>query len=716
MQKNITKIIILTLFSAIFILPFISRANLAPAGCDQGSLYSTETGQSCTDTGSGGGGGGTGNTTSSGPNGYTFCVNENQVCNFTGIKDVAYGVYGKFYYRTNITDSINCNNNTFRDPYANVAKACYIKDSASSSANANTTKSSLFVYTGEALNVTQNTATLNGTGGDLVSKPTLPITAYFRYTKANKNNPPIFCNDVYGSNMISTGDKFLGPTASQSFSQEITGLAPNTTYYYCAIISNKDNIAYGGSSIVKSFHTNCYNTTVETKKEANIKSTSAILNGTYCSPKNNLAKTITNTDVTTYFVYKKSEFASPWIVAKNGNKSSEQKNSLGNYANLFGNINFNLTGLTPNTTYQFRAVVKNNAGTANEATYTGDIFYFTTSASSSGTNSGSGETGNEIKNPVCKLPYVLNSSTNTCIYTPPTTTCENNATNYPACDNIPDNICVNGATNYPKCDTNIKICMNGANNPPTCIKNTNYNNDGTNTGTNTGTTGTWNSGTDSGTWISTSGVGGTGSATWTGTGNGGGVWTSATGSGTWTSNKGTNGIGGGTNTGTWNSSNWRSNNSYNNGNYNNGNYNNGTGSNGNNNNKKIIDTTPLKLGQTATPPSDAIVRYQEGIETVFARQIVADVEFAKKYGYTDGSDLQSFAWYLSDQLARMFGYVNENGREIRVSKPDIAAYQLQLSGNTLKVYEYYDNTIVDVRNVTTTFKEASDYEYYFKKN
>ena len=58
---------------------------------------------------------------------------------------------------------------------------------------------------------------------------------------------------------------------------------------------------------------------------------------------------------------------------------------------------------------------------------------------------------------------------------------------------------------------------------------------------------------------------------------------------------------------------------------------------------------------------------------------------------------------------------NENGKEIRVSFPDVAAYQLQLVGNKLTVYEYYNNKVVDVQNVTTTFKNISNYEYYFKK-
>ena len=89
--------------------------------------------------------------------------------------------------------------------------------------------------------------------------------------------------------------------------------------------------------------------------------------------------------------------------------------------------------------------------------------------------------------------------------------------------------------------------------------------------------------------------------------------------------------------------------------------------------------------------------------------------FTQKYGYKTGMNLQTFAEDLADQFARAFGYINSSGREIRVSLPDIAAYQLVLVGNKLTVYEYYNNRIVDSRNVTTVFKNASGYEYYFKK-
>lgn len=536
-------------------------------------------------------------------------------------------------------------------------------------------KSDLFVDTIRADGITQSTATLYGDGGYKTSGSDLPlITAYFRYAKA-KNNPPIFCNDIYGSNMKATEDIFLkkitSSTLSQSFSQQITNLSSNTTYYYCAIISNKDTIAYGGSKIVKEFHTNCYDTTVETKSPAtNIRSTSASLAGTYCSPKNNFDKTITNTNVTTYFEYKKATVpgGAPSVFATV--PGSEKPYSMGNNANLYGNINTNLLNLAPDTKYQFRAVVKNNAGTENETIHYGLSKEFTTIPGSGG-GSSSQCTGTSCLTipPTCTFPYVLNESKTVCINSNPQTGCLPGSACFINNPNPPTpTFCQTNPTD-PSCSstTGGTNCMPGS----ACYNNPNPN-DGTWTSSDGGSTGTWGTGTGSGTWRATSGIGGTGIVTWVGTGNGTGTWRSSSGSGTWTNNTGTGGAG----TGTW---------------------------------------TNLVLGQNATPPDLAIVRYHEGIETVFAKQIVANQALAQNYGYKSGTDLQNFAWYLADEFAKAFGYIDQNGKEIRVSFPDVAAYQLQLVGNKLTVYEYYANKIVDIRNTTATFKNKSDYEYYFKK-
>lgn len=83
-----------------------------------------------------------------GPSGYTFCANENQRCNFSGTKDVAYGANGSFNYKYNISDGIDCNNSTFGDPISGVGKACYTKDSSQTGCNPNPDQVALFEHGG----------------------------------------------------------------------------------------------------------------------------------------------------------------------------------------------------------------------------------------------------------------------------------------------------------------------------------------------------------------------------------------------------------------------------------------------------------------------------------------------------------------------------------------------------------------------------------------
>ena len=739
-------------------------------------------------------------------------------------------------------------------PGASNAKSVTISVDPSTIPNGTNTYSNLYVTTLPAEDVTYTTAKLLGAGGDLIANPTLPITAYFRYSK--KDISPIYCNDIYGTNMVSTKDIDLGITKSKAFSQPITNLTPDTKYYYCAIISNKENIAYGGSSIVKSFLTSPYKTTIRTSGATSVNSDSAKLNGSYNSIEN----------VTTYFEYKKATISGETPLAWEKLESSigvhnKQRNANGVYeANVSGNINFVLTGLTPVTKYQFRAVATTSSGTESKIIY-GATLSFTTSPTpktivktnyatgirsdsarlngsyssietvttyfqyrevlSEGVSSVWQIVGENIYNigtsknifgsinfdligliPVTKYQFRAVATTNSGeTFYGSTLSLKTNSVSstpfcvYPQVFSFPLNKCVDndGGGNTGNCydgilngnETSIDTggrCGSGGGNTGNCydgILNGNETSidtggrcgiiissggngswttgtgsgiwttttgtggvgtafwfgtgngtgtwssatgsgtwtnetgtsgtgsgtwtDGTWRSTNSGSSGTWSTGTGSGTWTATKGTGGTGIVTWTGTGNGTGTWSSATGSGTWTNGTGTGGAG----SGTWKSETGGENDDPNN----------GTWKSNKNNNKiiKIINTEPLVLGQKATPPWDAIVRYHEGIETVFTRQIIADKEFAKLYGYQEGNDLLTFAWGLSHEFAKMFGYVTKDGREIRVSFPDIAAYQLQLVGNKLTVYEYYDYKIVDIRNVTTVFKKASDYEYYFKK-
>ncbi len=123
-----------------------------------------------------------------------------------------------------------------------------------------------------------------------------------------------------------------------------------------------------------------------------------------------------------------------------------------------------------------------------------------------------------------------------------------------------------------------------------------------------------------------------------------------------------------------------------------------------------------QIGDTAEPNVDDIVRYHEGIEHVFARRIKISSILQMKFGYLEtGLSLQQFAYDLAHALAKAFGYVDASGREIRVSQPDVSAYQIRVSGNKLTVYEYYKNKIIDIRRLNSSFKNKNPYEYYFNK-
>jgi hypothetical protein len=391
--------------------------------------------------------------------------------------------------------------------------------------------------TDKALNITSGEATLRGSlnPGGVISD------VYFRYSPLEK--PPIFCNDLYGSRMKATNEVVVSGKTPLTVSSTVTGLLPNTTYYYCIVNSTNDKLpTYGG---VQSFTTNLTPSTTNPNKNLSIttnianvvSSTSAYLNGFYNSTP--------SSDVTeTYFLLKKEGV---WQTQQLDLKQRESGKA--------GSISYLLTGLSPNTTYQFKAIIKRL-----NITIHGGVSTFATNS--------------------------------------------NNIVN----------IGTGGGVGYQSSCTNTVGDLN-------C------------------------------------------------TGSGGMLLDPTPNTGTGTIETG-------------------------------------------------IDTTNpenLVLGQIATPPADAVVRYHEGIETVFTRQIIANPELARTYGYQDGANLQTFAWNLSDLLARMFGYVSSSGKEIRVTEPDIAAYQLYIVNGILTVYEYYDSKIVNIQKITDVLRNKYYYEYYFQK-
>ena len=57
---------------------------------------------------------------------YRLCAKEGQQCRFSGTGRVAYGVNGRFNYKT-VSRSIKCGNATFGDPVRGIPKRCYVR-------------------------------------------------------------------------------------------------------------------------------------------------------------------------------------------------------------------------------------------------------------------------------------------------------------------------------------------------------------------------------------------------------------------------------------------------------------------------------------------------------------------------------------------------------------------------------------------------------------
>jgi hypothetical protein len=61
------------------------------------------------------------------PENWTFCADENQLCQFTGTKLVRYGSGATFTFQL-ATNGISCNNTTFGDPLFGTVKHCDYTD------------------------------------------------------------------------------------------------------------------------------------------------------------------------------------------------------------------------------------------------------------------------------------------------------------------------------------------------------------------------------------------------------------------------------------------------------------------------------------------------------------------------------------------------------------------------------------------------------------
>jgi phosphodiesterase/alkaline phosphatase D-like protein len=180
--------------------------------------------------------------------------------------------------------------------------------------------------TGSATNITTNSATLTGT----VNPNGLATTVYFQW-----GTSPSYGNST-PSQSIGSG------TSTVNVSANLSGLLPNTTYYYRIVASNSAGTTYGSGM---SFRTNAVGAapTATTGSATNITTNSATLTGTV-NP-NGLATTV-------YFQWGTS--------TSYGNSTPSQ--SIGSGTSTV-NVSANLSGLLPNTTYYYRIVASNSAGT-----------------------------------------------------------------------------------------------------------------------------------------------------------------------------------------------------------------------------------------------------------------------------------------------------------------------------------------------------------------
>lgn len=186
--------------------------------------------------------------------------------------------------------------------------------------------------------VTGTDATLNGS----VNANNSPAATAFEYGLTT----------AYGTTVTAVPAAATG-TSSTAISYALTGLTPNTTYHFRAVATNVAGSTPGNDL---TFTTSAVVPSVTTDAASLITSSSATLNGTVNA--NNTATAVTF-EYGTSVAYGTTVAASPASVS-------------GTTATA---VLFALSGLEPNTTYHYRAVGVNSAGTTN-----GNDISFTTSA------------------------------------------------------------------------------------------------------------------------------------------------------------------------------------------------------------------------------------------------------------------------------------------------------------------------------------------------
>jgi hypothetical protein len=180
------------------------------------------------------------------------------------------------------------------------------------------------VSTNSATNVTSSSATLNGT----VNPNGLTTSVHFEYGPTTSYG---FTTATHNYNGITT----------QNVSANITGLSPNTTYHFRLVATNSGGTRYGGDRTFSTL-TPTGAPGVTTNPATNVASFSATLNGSIYP--HGLTTTV-------YFQY--------GTTTGYGHTTASQTKT----GNTYQSVSATISGLTASTTYHFRIVATNSAGT-----------------------------------------------------------------------------------------------------------------------------------------------------------------------------------------------------------------------------------------------------------------------------------------------------------------------------------------------------------------
>ena len=199
------------------------------------------------------------------PGDFTYCVDEGGNCNFTGVRQVAYGANSNWFYQS-VSGGTACNNATFGDPLNGTFKRCYTRADPTGWSPSNPygtaqLTSDLFFYTRVSVCSVDGTGALTDPRADLCLrypsgnyKPVGNLQKYsdrvrvaaFGYLNDNTGNP----NERNGG-VLRAPMKYVGPKYFDANFSLVSGANPNQEWSETTgvFVTNPDSAAEGISGV-----------------------------------------------------------------------------------------------------------------------------------------------------------------------------------------------------------------------------------------------------------------------------------------------------------------------------------------------------------------------------------------------------------------------------------------------------------------------------------